>query len=158
MPARWVRRRFNKGTMASAIYQSSCPRSHSSCPQPKASLFSLPCNSCCFLSCCLSSGAQSKRVCTIPLRHKVLDLQKSSISLNHNQYWFSLPDVLETPLPRTGTLGWRACCGTRIPWSSKGYLPPRYPSHFWTTTLWVWDLLVLPLCISCLLVSSSLYP
>ena len=41
-----------------------------------------------------------------------------------NPYWFLQPEVMETYLPGTGTLGWRAWCGAGTPhsWDS----PPEF--------------------------------
>lgn len=54
--------------------------------------------------------------------------------------------LLRGCLPGTGDLAWNP--HLHLPTSQGGPLLPRYPSWFLITTLWVWDLPVLHLCLS----------
>ena len=63
-----------------------------------------------------------------------------SFSPRCNPHWFSQPDVMGTPLPSIGVLGWgfRGGAGSLTPHRKPPKL--KYPFWFLIISLWVWDL------------------
>ena len=83
-----------------------------------------------------SEGVSQSKSMHRSFKRNCLKFQLLSILLRHNPCWFLQPEVMETSLPGTGTMGWGTWCGTGILPSQGEHLQLRYPSQFLSATHW----------------------